>query len=98
MKTLSVAAGFEAASLLILFVNLFTVHAEVITSLGGPVHGMAYLVTIVMTFSLTSSGASAGARWRSLVPGVGGMLVLRQLRRHPQAFKQAADDATRARV
>lgn len=84
-KALRAAAVVEAASLLVLLVNLFTVHAGPVTSLGGPVHGSAYLITIVATFSLTAAGPSGAARALSFVPGVGGMLVLRWLRLHPEA-------------
>ncbi|WP_010476027.1 MULTISPECIES: DUF3817 domain-containing protein [Streptomyces] len=78
-KALRAAAAVEAASVLVLLVNLLTVHAGPVTSLGGPVHGSAYLITVVATFSLTSAGP---ARALSFVPGAGGMLVLRWLRLH----------------
>ncbi|TVL94131.1 DUF3817 domain-containing protein [Streptomyces sp. SAJ15] len=89
MRALRIAAAVEAASILILFVNLFTAHVKVITSLGGPVHGSAYLVVIAMTFASTVAG-STGVRWRAFVPGVGGMLVLHQLNRHPETLKTTA--------
>ncbi|AOT59457.1 MULTISPECIES: DUF3817 domain-containing protein [Streptomyces] len=92
IKVLRVAAAVEAASILILFVNLFTIHAKAITSLGGPTHGTAYLITIVSTFSLTVAGAAGAARGLAFVPGVGGMLVLNWLRRHPEAVKAPAKD------
>ncbi|MFS8201107.1 DUF3817 domain-containing protein [Streptomyces sp. CWNU-52B] len=95
VKTLRAAAAVEAASLLILLVNVFTVHARPVTSLGGPVHGTAYLVVIATTFSATVAGASAGTRWRSFVPGVGGMLVLQRLRRRPEAARAPGRDAVR---
>ncbi|WP_187645799.1 DUF3817 domain-containing protein [Streptomyces sp. TRM49041] len=95
LKVLRIAAAVEAASILILFVNLFTIHARPITSLGGPTHGTAYLLTIVATFSLTVGGASAGARWRAFVPGIGGMLVLQRLRARPEAVKPPAEDPVR---
>ncbi len=84
MRTLRVAAFVEAASLLVLLVNLLTVHAEPITSLGGPTHGTAYLVVVAVTFTAVA-GAPKGVRRRSLVPGIGGMLVLRRLGRAPEA-------------
>ncbi|MFV2120590.1 DUF3817 domain-containing protein [Streptomyces sp. Act-28] len=91
-RALRAAAVVEAASLVILLVNLFTVHAEPITSLGGPVHGSAYLITVVATFSLTVAGSAGAARALAFVPGVGGMLVLRWLRRHPEAAGTPAED------
>ncbi|GAA1549550.1 hypothetical protein GCM10009678_35410 [Actinomadura kijaniata] len=78
MRALRVAAAVEALSLALLLVNLATVHTEVITSLGGPVHGTAYLATLAATWLVP---AGAGARWRAAVPGVGGLLALRHLSR-----------------
>ncbi|WP_425578241.1 hypothetical protein [Streptomyces albiaxialis] len=79
MLTLRVAAAAEAVSLALLLANLLTVHAGWITSLGGPTHGTAYLVTIVATWQ-TPLAAARRARLLALVPGVGGLLVLRRLR------------------
>ncbi|GGT86247.1 MULTISPECIES: hypothetical protein [Streptomyces] len=79
MRTLHIAAGVEAASLALLPANLLTTHAEVISSLTGPVHGSAYLVVIAVTWQLTGA-APLGARRRAVVPGVGGLLALRRLR------------------
>ncbi|WP_329377696.1 hypothetical protein OG625_07945 [Streptomyces sp. NBC_01351] len=80
MKVLRIAAGVEAASLLALMANVLTIHAASVSSLGGPVHGAAYLISIAVTFSLTATDASTGARALSFVPGIGGMLALRRLR------------------
>lgn len=77
---LRIAAGAEAVSLVVLLANLFTVHTQAITSLIGPLHGTAYLVVIAATW-LTPAPASSGARWRAVIPGVGGMLALRRIRR-----------------
>ncbi|MGW6781620.1 hypothetical protein [Streptomyces sp. NPDC054987] len=78
MRVLLVAARVEAASLALLLGNLLTVHAEAVASLGGPVHGTAYLVVILTAWRAT---AEPGVRWRACVPGLGGLLALRQLRR-----------------
>ncbi|MGW3724117.1 hypothetical protein [Streptomyces sp. NPDC000851] len=79
MRTLRIAAGVEAASLALLFLNLFTVHLQVITSLVGPVHGSAYLVTIGAA-CMAPAAAGSGARWRAAIPGVGGLLALARIR------------------
>ncbi|MGW0533508.1 DUF3817 domain-containing protein [Streptomyces sp. NPDC003032] len=84
MRTLRVAAAAEAASLVLLLVNLFTVHAPALSALLGPLHGTAYLVVIATTWTVASvasvpSAVSPGARWRALVPGVGGLLALRRV-------------------
>ncbi|QES45989.1 hypothetical protein DEJ49_14840 [Streptomyces venezuelae] len=76
MRTLRIAAVVEAASLALLLANLLTIHARPLSGLLGPLHGTAYLVVIASTWMLPSA-STAGARWRALVPGVGGLLVLR---------------------
>ncbi|MCX4696165.1 hypothetical protein [Streptomyces sp. NBC_01408] len=87
MKVLRIAAGIEAASLLALMANLLTIHAASVSSLGGPAHGAAYLISIAVTFSLTAADASTGARALSFVPGIGGMLALRRLAPHSRVAK-----------
>ncbi|GAA2354770.1 hypothetical protein GCM10010404_03570 [Nonomuraea africana] len=81
VRTLRIAAGIEAASLVILLGNLLTTHTRAITSLVGPVHGTAYLV-VIMAALLAPSASSSGIRWRAVVPGIGGLLALRQMRTH----------------
>ncbi|MGP4015811.1 hypothetical protein [Saccharopolyspora sp. 5N708] len=76
MRILRIAAGVEAASLAALLINLCTAHLRVITTLGGPLHGMAYLVVIAITFATTRSPA---ARWCAVIPGVGGLLAVRKI-------------------
>jgi len=80
VRILRIAATVEALSLTLLLLNLVTVHTEVITSLGGPVHGMAYLTTILVV-RLTPALAVPGATARAFVPGVGGLLALRRIGR-----------------
>ena len=84
LRWLRISAAAEAASLLLLLVNLVTVHLEVVTSLAGPVHGLAWLATIAIAF-LTPTPPTA--RWTSVVPGVGGLLAVRlAARAHPAAI------------
>ncbi|MFE9751186.1 hypothetical protein ACFYOT_40300 [Saccharothrix saharensis] len=79
MRALRIAAAVELLSPAVLLVNLVTVHAKPVTSLAGPVHGTAYLAVIAATALFP--GVSAGTRWRSAIPGVGGLLVLRRIPR-----------------
>lgn len=79
MTALRVAAVVEALSLVVLLVNRFTVHLDPVTSLTGPVHGPAYLVVIGAVLLLP--GVSRTARLLALVPGIGGALALRRVRR-----------------
>ncbi|WP_137991472.1 DUF3817 domain-containing protein [Streptomyces vilmorinianum] len=79
MRTLRIAAAAEAASLLILPANLLTTHTAAVSTLVGPIHGTAYLVVVAATWPAPGA-AAPGARRRSVVPGVGGLLALRRLR------------------
>lgn len=80
MRTLRIAAVAEAASLALLLVNLLTVHAQPVTSLVGPLHGTAYLVTLAAAWQATAA-AEPAARWYAAVPGIGGLLALRRIRK-----------------
>jgi hypothetical protein len=77
MRPLRIAAAVEFVSLLVLLVNLATAHLPAITSLGGPTHGLAYLFIVVAT--LRDPAATAATKVMAWIPGVGGLLVLRQL-------------------
>ncbi|WP_343298472.1 hypothetical protein [Streptomyces sp. SID335] len=78
VRTLRIAAVVEAASLVLLLANLLTVHARPLSALLGPLHGTAYLVVIASTWMLPCTSTRA-VRWRSVAPGVGGLLVLRRV-------------------
>ncbi|KAF4406669.1 MULTISPECIES: DUF3817 domain-containing protein [Streptomyces] len=79
MRTLRFAAAAEAVSLTILLLNLLTTHTEAVASLVGPLHGTAYLVTVVAVWQIPDTRGT-GARWRAAVPGIGGLLAVRRLR------------------
>ena len=74
LAALRAAAVVEATSLLLLLANLATLHLPAVASLVGPVHGTAYLTVIATSLLAPAAGR---ARWRALVPGVGGLLALR---------------------
>ncbi|SFP97903.1 hypothetical protein K8Z49_07235 [Actinomadura madurae] len=76
MRALRIAAAAEAVSLVVLLVNLATVHAPAVSSLIGPLHGTAYLAVIALTLL---EPPVPGARLRAVVPGIGGLLALRRL-------------------
>ena len=73
---LRIAARVEAASLLILLVNLATVHIAGIATLLGPLHGCAYLLVIG---TVLQTARDRRARWLALIPGFGGLLAERRL-------------------
>lgn len=80
MRALRIAAAVELITLVALLANLFTVHTDAVTTLGGPVHGTAYLAVVVLAWATTPVRTDRGTRARAVVPGVGGLLVLRRLR------------------
>lgn len=77
LRLLRIAAGVEIATLVVMLVNLATVHWPAVSSLLGPTHGAAYLLVIVA--AAQQPAASRSTRLLSLLPGVGGLLVLRRL-------------------
>lgn len=81
-RWLAVAAAVETLSLVVLLANLATVHVPSVADALGPLHGSCYLVVIALSWQLP---APTGVRARSLVPAVGGLLVLRAWRRPPVA-------------
>jgi hypothetical protein len=80
LRWLRVTAAVEGASLLLLIINLLTVHLGAVTSLAGPVHGGAWLATMAIAFLTPVPRLS---RWMSLLPGVGGLLAVRHAARAP---------------
>ncbi|TWF94350.1 DUF3817 domain-containing protein [Saccharopolyspora dendranthemae] len=72
MRALKIAAIAEALTLALLLVNLVTIHVPAISSLLGPLHGTAYLITIAAALT----AIPARARWLALIPGVGGVAAL----------------------
>jgi hypothetical protein len=75
---LRIAARVELISLLLLLANLATVHAGWVATLLGPLHGCAYLVVIGAGWQATRR---ARPRLLAVVPGIGGLLTERALRR-----------------
>ncbi|MDQ7906277.1 DUF3817 domain-containing protein [Phytohabitans sp. ZYX-F-186] len=75
-QALRIAAAAELATLALLLTNLATVHWPQISSAVGPIHGCAYLFVIILTARLHRA---THVRALAAVPGIGGLLVLRQL-------------------
>jgi len=78
-RHLRIAAHIELISLIVMLANVFTVHIRSISSFIGPAHGCAYLFVVVATVRLKQ--APTAAKMLALIPGVGGLLALRQLDR-----------------
>ncbi len=88
-RHLRIAAHAELISLIVMLANVFTVHLKPISSLMGPTHGCAYLFVVIATWRLRQ--APAAAKILALVPGVGGLLALRQLDRGASARTQTEE-------
>ncbi|MDX6351118.1 MAG: hypothetical protein QOF84_5908 [Streptomyces sp.] len=79
LRNLRIAARVEFISLIVLLTNLATTDLKPIASLMGPVHGCAYLFVLGSTWRLEHAAMRAKAT--AVIPGVGGLLALRQLER-----------------
>ena len=77
-RLLRVSALVEFVSLGLLLANLATVHWPAVASLLGPIHGCAYLFVIGST---VHDCRALRIRLLAIVPGVGGLLVIRRMRR-----------------
>jgi hypothetical protein len=77
VRLLRIAAPIEFASLIVLFVNLATVHWPAVSSSIGPIHGCAYLFVIIATWQ--TAGAPKKAKVLAVIPGIGGYLALRTI-------------------
>ncbi|MER6390864.1 DUF3817 domain-containing protein [Streptomyces sp. NPDC001523] len=73
------AAGIELGSLVVLLLNLATVHLASISLLAGPLHGCAYLFIVVAVARDPRRTPMTTAL--ALLPGIGGVLALRGLTR-----------------
>ena len=79
---LRVAAAVETSTLLVLVLNLATMHLSVIASALGPIHGAAYVSVIVCAALLRRGRGVIGL---AVIPGVGGLLATRALNRRETA-------------
>lgn len=78
LKWLTVASLVETVSLVVLLVNLATVHLPGIASAAGPLHGFAYLSTIATAFLLP---LPTRIRLLTLIPAIGGLWALSRAHR-----------------
>ncbi|MGW9135551.1 DUF3817 domain-containing protein [Streptomyces sp. NPDC055681] len=91
LRHLRIAAQGELISLIILLTNLASAHLKPISSLMGPTHGCAYLFVVAATWRLKQ--ATPVTKATAVIPGIGGLLVLRRLR--PDIVDQRNEDAIR---
>lgn len=93
-RHLRIAAHAELVSLIVMLANLFTVHLKPVSSLLGPTHGCAYLFVVIATWRLQE--ATPAAKVLALLPGIGGLLALRQLDHADTTASQQEADTTAA--
>ncbi|MGH3838705.1 MAG: DUF3817 domain-containing protein [Pseudonocardiaceae bacterium] len=77
LRLLRTATGVELVTLIVLLVNVVTVHWPAVSSVIGPTHGCAYL--FVSIAAVRAAGATKHATLMALIPGIGGLLALRRL-------------------
>ncbi|GAA5113568.1 hypothetical protein [Pseudonocardia adelaidensis] len=81
-RLLTLLAATELGSLLVLLVNLATVHVPVVASILGPLHGCTYVAVIIGT-AMRARPLSLPTLF-SIIPGVGGTLAVATLRGSPR--------------
>ncbi|MEV4172570.1 hypothetical protein [Nonomuraea sp. NPDC049709] len=89
-QPLRIAAAVELGSLVILLGNLATAHLPAVSSLMGPLHGCAYLFTVIA--AARDPRRTLATTGLALLPGIGGLLAVRRLAvRRPAATAERAD-------
>lgn len=74
-RILGIVGTVELATLVLMLANLFTVHLPAVSSVLGPLHGLAYTGTVIVAILVRGGGHRV---WLlSLIPGVGGLLASR---------------------
>lgn len=79
LRTLEVLSVLELVSVAVLLANLATVHVDGVASALGPAHGALYLAVAVT--ALLGQGLLLRTRLLALVPVLGGVLTLVNVRR-----------------
>ncbi|MFD3683807.1 hypothetical protein ACFWTE_03145 [Nocardiopsis sp. NPDC058631] len=83
LRTLSVLSALELLSVLVLLVNLATVHHDTLTGLLGPTHGALYLAVAVT--ALLGRGLTVRTRVGALLPLLSGPLTMVNVRREARS-------------
>jgi len=79
LRVLGILSILELLSIAILVGNLTTVHIDGVASVVGPVHGALYLAVVVS--ALFGRGLLLSTRLLALVPVLGGIFTLVNVRR-----------------
>lgn len=74
-RLLEIIGTVELATLVLMLGNLFTVHQRQVSAVLGPVHGLAYTVTVIAAVLVMNGQHRV---WLlALIPGIGGLLSAR---------------------
>ncbi len=74
-RTLHVIGSIELLTLILMLLNLATVHLPAISHILGPLHGLVYTATVVAAILLMNGIHRV---WLlALIPGIGGLLAAR---------------------
>ena len=87
-RTLGVLSLLELATLSALLVNLFTVHVPTVSQALGPAHGAVYLSLAAV--AMTARGLLPRTRVMAIIPVVGGVLTLVNIRTERRRADNAA--------
>lgn len=79
LRTLEVLSVLELLSIVVLLINLATVHVDGVASVLGPLHGALYLAVAVI--ALLGRGLMLRTRLMALIPVLGGVLTLINVRK-----------------
>ncbi len=87
-RVLEVTAWAETATLVVLLLNIVTVHADAVTSTVGPLHGGLYLLCCAAVVAMRwVRGWSWLVVSLGLLPAVGALVALESLRRDRRAAR-----------
>lgn len=78
LRALEILSVLELLSIVVLLVNLLTVHERAVTSAIGPIHGALYLAVAVT--ALFGRGLLLRTRLFAVIPVLGGVLTLWMVR------------------
>ncbi|WP_223623056.1 hypothetical protein [Microbacterium sp. EST19A] len=79
LRTLEVLSVLELLSIAVLLINLATVHVDGVASVLGPLHGALYLAVAVI--ALLGRGLMLRTRLMALIPALGGVFTLINVRK-----------------
>lgn len=91
LRAMRLVGAVELVTLVVMLVNLATVHHPTVASVLGPLHGLAYLTTVIIAVLLMNGRHMI---WLlALVPGIGGLLAARAIARPAVPDPHDARDA-----